>query len=540
MVSNASSRGLSRRALLKGLTAAGIGIGLSRGLERPPVAADAAPAPGVPRRGGSMNIGIEEDLTSIDPYKLNGNGDLLIQGLMSQPLVAGNAEDKIEPVLAETYRSESGGKTWIFNLRKGVKFHNGREMTGDDVKWSFDRIRDRKNGAVLSSIFNIIDLRTTVVDRYTVRTDIATGFGAFLSNLAQSTRAAILAHESVDASGTVTKPIGTGPFQFVDWKPGVQFSAKRHDGYWQTGADGKPLPYIDALTVKVVSDPSARLNALLAGGLDFITQPPVAAARNWIDAKPPEGIEFRRWFYNYSDYLSLNTRRPPFNDVRVRQAVQATIDRRALNDAVYFGLGQVHNQPFKTSSFWYENIPIAPVDLTKAKSLMQQAGFGRGVDVTLAVWSPVNDACAEVYQAQLAQIGMRVKLDKHDPGSFFALLPTYNWGMATLEIGTLFHPDRPYGYLSKDNVGHPYVGGYDDPRVETLLAQGRDELDPARAKAIYRQVVTDFMAVGTPEYHVNLPLIDAYHGYVQGFDAYGRDLVAINGQMGLHKAWLAK
>jgi len=532
-------RGLSRRAFLRSVAGAGIGVGLVRGVGGRIATASAAAA-AVPKRGGSMTIGIEEDLTSIDPYKLNGNGDLLIQGLMSQPLVAGDAADKIEPVLAESYRQENGGKTWIFNLRKGVTFHNGREMTADDVKWSFDRVLNRQNGAILSSVFNIINLQTTTVDRYTVRCDLSSGYGAFLSNLAQTTRAAVLARESVDASGTLTRPIGTGPFQFVSWQPGVQFSAKRHDRYWQTGADGKALPYIDALTIKIVLDPSARLNALLAGELDFITQPPVAAVRNWFDSKPPDGIQFHRWFYNYSDYLSLNTHRPPFNDVRVRQAVQATIDRNAINDAVYFGLGQVHNQPFKTSSYWYQNIPIPPVDLAKAKGLLQQAGLGGGVDVTLVVWSPVNDARAEVYQAQLSQIGMRVKLDKHDPGSFFAVLPTYQWDMATLEIGTLFHPDRPYGYLSKDNAGHPYVGGYDDPRIETLLAQGRDELDPAKAKTIYRQVIVDFMAVGTPEYHVNLPLVDASRDYVQGFNAYGRDLVAINAQMGLHKTWLAK
>ena len=531
---------LSRREFLRRAAATGAGAGVLRAVGVRNWIASATAAPPPPKRGGTLTVGIEEDLTSIDPHRVNGNGDLLIQGLMGQPLVAGNAQDKIEPVLAESFRSEDGGKAWIFTLRKGIRFHNGREMTADDVKWSFDRILDKKVGAILTTIFTTINVKTTPIDKYTVRVEITSGFGSFLSNLAQSTRAAILARESVDADGKVTKPIGTGPFQFVDWKPGLEFRAKRHDGYWQMGADGKPLPYIDAITVKIVTDPSARLNGLLAGELDFVTQPPESASRNWISTKPPAGIGLKRWFYNYSDYLSLNTHRAPFNDLRVRQAVANTIDRKALNDAVYFGLGEVHNEPFKRSSFWYQNIPIPPVDLAKAKQLMQEAGLGRGVDVTLAVWSPVNDQRAEVYQAQLAQIGMRVKLDKHEPASFFPLLPKYEWDMATLEIGTLFHPDRPYTYLSKESIGHPYVGGYDDPEVEKLLARGRNEPDPAKAKAIYRQVVQRFMPNGTPLYHVNLPLIDAFHDYVQGFDAYGRDLVAINAQMGLHKAWIAR
>src|SRR5262249_52433585 len=86
-----------------------------------------APAAGRPKRGGSMTLTIHEYLSSNDPYKSNGTGDILVHGLISQPLIAGNAKDEIEPVLAESFRSEDGGKTWIFNLRKGVKFHNGRE-----------------------------------------------------------------------------------------------------------------------------------------------------------------------------------------------------------------------------------------------------------------------------------------------------------------------------------------------------------------------------------------------------------------------------
>jgi peptide/nickel transport system substrate-binding protein len=521
------------------MATAGVGAGLFRAIG-PHTSTASAAAAAIPKRGGTLTVGIEEDLTSIDPHRLNGVGDLLIQGLLAQPLVAGNAEDKIEPVLAESFRSESGGKVWIFNLRKGVRFHNGREMTADDVKWSFDRILDKKVGAILTSVFSTINVKTTPIDKYTVRVDITSGFGSFLSNLAQSTRAAVLARESVDADGKVTRPIGTGPFQFVDWRPGVEFRVKRHDAYWQMGADGKPLPYIDAMTLKIVTDPSARLNGLLAGELEFVTQPSLSAARTWLSTKPPAGIGLRRWFYNYSDYLSLNAHRAPFNDVRVRQAVANTIDRKALNDAVYFGLGEVHNEPFKRSSFWYQNIPIPPVDLAKAKRLMAEAGLGRGVDVTLLVWSPLNDQRAEVYRAQLAQIGIRAKLDKHDPGSFIPLLPKYEWDLATLIIGTIFHPDRPYTYFSRESIAHPYVGGYDDLEVEKLLVQGRDEPDPAKVKAIYGQVVRKFMAIGTPQYHVNVPLVDAFRDYVQGFDGYGRDLVAINGQMGLHKAWISK
>ncbi len=505
-----------------------------------PAAKPAAPA-GAPKRGGMLTLAIHEDLTSIDPHKLQGVGDILIQGLMAQPLVTGNAKDEIEPVLAESYKTDDGGKTWTFKLRQGVKFHNGKEMTADEVKWSIDRVVNKDVGAILYTVFTPINLKATVVDKYTVKMEISGGYGSFLSNLAQSTRAAILHPDSAGADGQVTVPIGTGPFMYVDRQPGVDFKAKRHEGYWQKAPDGQALPYIDALTIKIAADASTRLNGLRSGELEFITNPPLSEVQKWVDTKPPDGLGFKKWFYNYSDYLGLNSRRKPFDDVRLRQAVRYTLDRDALNQGMYFGLGEVHNQPFKTTSSWYLDVPTVKRDLAKARQLMQDAGVAGGVDATMLVWSPLQDKLAEVSQAQLAEVGIRMKLDKRDPANFLKELPSYNWDIATLVIGTIFHPDRPYSYLDRTHLSHPNVGGYDSPEIEQLLQQGRNEPDMAKAKAIYKTIVEKGIEeVGTPLYTTNLPVVDAWRDYVQGFDAFGYDLVSINAEMGLHKTWIAK
>jgi peptide/nickel transport system substrate-binding protein len=505
-----------------------------------PAAKPAAPS-GTPKRGGMLTLAIHEDLTSMDPHKLQGVGDILIQGLMAQPLVTGNAKDEIEPVLAESYKTDDGGKTWTFNLRQGVKFHNGKEMTAEEVKWSLDRVLNKDVGAILYTVLTPINLKTTVVDKYTVKMEISGGYGSFLSNLAQSTRAAILHPDSAGADGQVTVPIGTGPFQYVDRQPGVEFKAKRHESYWQKAADGQLLPYIDALTIKIAADASTRLNGLRSGEVEFITNPPLNEVQKWVDTKPPDGLGFKKWFYNYSDYLGLNSRRKPFDDVRLRQAVRYTLDRDALNQGMYFGLGEVHNQPFKTTSSWYLDVPTVKRDLAKAKQLMQDAGVGGGVDATMLVWSPLQDKLAEVSQAQLSEVGIRMKLDKRDPANFLKELPSYNWDIATLVIGTIFHPDRPYSYLDRTHLSHPNVGGYDNPEIENLLQQGRNEPDMAKAKAIYKTIVEKGIEeVGTPLYTTNLPVVDAWRDYVQGFDAFGYDLVSINAEMGLHKTWIAK
>jgi peptide/nickel transport system substrate-binding protein len=558
---------MTRRRLLAGVAGLGAAVGLLEVLgctpttpaavptSAPPTAAPAAKAAaptsapaakpaaptGAPKRGGSLTLAIHEDLTSIDPHKLQGVGDILIQGLMIQPLVTGNAKDEIEPVLAESFKTDDGGKTWTFKLRQGVKFHNGKELTAEDVKWSIDRLLNKDVAAILYTVFTPINLKTTVVDKYTVKMEISGGYGAFLSNLSQSTRAGIMHPDSVGADGQVTVPIGTGPYQYVDRQPGVDFKAKRHEAYWQMAPDGQPLPYIDSLTIKIAADASTRLNGLRSGELEFITNPPLNEVQKWVESKPPDGMGFKKWFYNYSDYLGLNSRRKPFDDVRLRQAVRYTLDREALNKGMYFGLGEVHNQPFKTTSSWYLDVPTVKRDVAKAKQLLQDAGAASGVDATMLVWSPLQDKLAEVSQAQLSEIGFRVKLDKRDPANFLKELPSYNWDIATLVIGTIFHPDRPYSYLDHTHLSHPNVGGYDNPEIEKLLQQGRDEPDMAKAKAIYKTIVEKGIEeVGTPLYTTNLPVVDAWRDYVQGFDAFGYDLVSINAEMGLHKTWIAK
>ena len=159
----------------------------------------------------------------------------------------------------------------------------------------------------------------------------------------------------------------------------------------------------------------------------------------------------------------------------------------------------------------------------------------------MLVWSPLQDKLAEVSQAQLSEVGFRIKLDKRDPANFLKELPSYNWDISTLVIGTIFHPDRPYSYLDRTHLSHPNVGGYDSPETEQLLQQGRNEPDMAKAKAIYKTIVEKGIEeVGTPLYTTNLPVVDAWRDYVQGFDAFGYDLVSINAEMGLHKTWIAK
>lgn len=503
----------------------------------------ASPAGGTPKRGGTITAATDQDLGTTDPHKTSTGADPYIwAGMVTEGLVGADAKDNLVPVLAETVKSENGGKTWTFTLRKGIKFHNGREMTADDVKWTFDRIADPKSGALLSATFRQMGFKTTVVDPYTVRVDITTGIGTFLSVLATTSRAAILAKESASPDGTIAKPIGTGPFEFVGWKPGSTIDVKAATGYWRKGADDKPLPYLDKVTATIVPDATTRVAALTAGQVDLITAPPDVSARNWLAGKPPTGVNLIRVPTDAIYYFSLNTRRAPFNNVKARLAVAAILDRKAINDAVYFGAGTPVDQPFKPTSQWYVKDPLPTPDLAKAKQLMQEAGLASGVDITLLTWIPTHEQSALVLQSQLAQIGIRAKLDKRQAADFLKQAAAFEFDIATLQIGSIYHPDRPYGYLASNHPSHAYVGGYDDPALDALLAKARDEADVAKAQALYKEVYETYVkGVGTPIYTLQPPLFEADRDYVKDYSTVlAGTWVASDGSVGLQKTWLAK
>jgi peptide/nickel transport system substrate-binding protein len=540
---------ITRRRFVEGVGCLGAAVALAACAPAASPAASSAPAAsatgagGTPKRGGTITAATDQDLGTTDPHKTSTGADPYIwAGMVTEGLVGANANDDLVPVLAESFKSENGGKTWVFTLRKGIKFHNGREMTAEDVKWTFDRIADPKSGALLSSTFRQMGLQTTVVDKYTVKVDITAGVGPFLSVLATTSRAAILARESLAADGTIAKPIATGPFEFVNWTPGSAIDVKGAANYWRTGTDGKPLPYLDTVTAKIVPDATTRVNALTAGQVDLITAPPEVNAKNWLANKPPAGVALVRLPTDAVYYFSLNTRRAPFNNLKARLAVASILDRDAINDAVYFGAGTTVDQPFKRTSRWYVKDSLPKPDLAKAKQLMQEAGLGGGVDITLLTWIPTHEKSAEVLQSQLAQIGIRAKLDKRQAADFLKQAAAYEFDVATLQIGSIYHPDRPYGYLASDHPSHAYVGGYDDPAINALLAKARDEADATKAAALYKEVYETYVkGVGTPLYTLQPPLFEADRDYVKDYSAVlAGTWVASDGSVGLQKAWLAK
>ncbi|MBI5300532.1 MAG: hypothetical protein HY868_00230 [Chloroflexi bacterium] len=492
------------------------------------------PAAGTPKSGGTLTFAMREDVTSMDPLKAIQYGDIRLNILVAQPLVAPDRAGKFVGVLAEKWDASADGKTWTFALRKGVKFHNGQELTADDVKFIFDRILDEKAGAALRSTLNGIGLKTEVVDKSTVKFTITSGSGPFLSYLALLNRAAIIHKSSYNADGTVSKIIGTGPFMMDTSKPGDTYTLKKFPDYWKKGE-----PLLDGVVLKVITDPNVRLNAIRTGEVDMTEELPIADVKKLVE-KQDANFTTKVYYINSGERFVLNTKREPFSNKNARLAVQAVFDRALYNDAIFFGLGQVHNQPFMKDNLWYLDVPMPKVDLAKAKEYFAASKLAQGTKIKVMLMASQKDR-TELLQAMLGQIGFTVEFDMVDSAAWNKKGPAYDYDILIGTMTGIFDPDRPYGYLEKASGGNWLVGGYDTPQMADLLAKGRAETDIEKRKALYKQVVQLVQDDAATIYVAGLPWSEAWRNTVKGYQpGTSPALMMMDASDGLNVTWLDK
>ncbi|MEJ5199500.1 MAG: ABC transporter substrate-binding protein, partial [Anaerolineae bacterium] len=461
-------------------------------------------------------------------------GDIRLNILVAQQLVAPDRSGKFVGVLAEKWDTSPDGKTWTFYLRKGVKFHNGQELTADDVKWIFDRILDEKAGAAMRSTYAGIKLQTAVVDKYTVKFTIEKGMGPFLSYLALLNRSAIIHKDSYDAEGKVTKIIGTGPFMMDTSKPGDSYTLKKFPDYWKKGE-----PLLDGVVLKVITDPMARLNAIRTGEIDMTEELPIAEVKK-LKEKPDPNFTVAVYYINSGERLVMNTTRPPFNNKDARLAVQYAFDREQYNQAIFFGLGQVHNQPFVPGNIWYLDVPMVKPDLNKAKEAFKASGLPQGTKVTMLLMANQKDR-TEVIQAMLGQVGFQVEFDVVDSAAWNSKGRAYDYDLLLGTMTGIFDPDRPYGYLTKASSANWLVGGYDSPKMNELLNAGISETDVAKRQAIYKQVVQLVQEDAATIYVLGLPWVEAWRNTVKGYQpGTSPALMMMDASDGLNVTWLDK
>jgi len=335
---------------------------------KPAAPAQAAAAPGKP--GGELRIALESEVVTLDPPMATDVYSGYVYSQIHETLFQVDHDMKIVPYLAEKL-DQPDDKTYVITLRKGVKFHNGEELTADDVKYTYARIMDPATKSPRAS--NLTDAiesadKIEATDKYTVKITVKSPFAPFLERLTYGALN-ILNKKAVEAAGTdyAHKPVGTGPFKYVEWKTGEYVKVARNDDYWGDKAK------LDQITFRPIPDANTRMAELDSGGVDYMMSiPPEEIDRYKKDSKLNVQIVDA---INVS-YLAYNTQKSPMTDANLRRAINYSINRQELVDTIYAGLGTVALSPLNESNWAYNpNVEPYKYDPTKAKELLKQSGY---------------------------------------------------------------------------------------------------------------------------------------------------------------------
>ncbi|HPL28737.1 MAG TPA: ABC transporter substrate-binding protein [Anaerolineae bacterium] len=435
---------------------------------------------GSPQRGGALTVAIAADPDGLDPHKTVAAATFQITRNIYDTLVQADDKGRIVPDLALSWEPSADGLTWTFTLREGVKFHNGRTMTADDVKYSFERLLAPETASPRAKDFAVVQ-SVAAPDAKTVVFTLKAPSAPFLSNLAYGW-AAIVPQEA--AATLRDQPVGTGPFKVVQWVKDSHVALERFDDYFVPG-----VPYLDTATFRVITDPSSRMAALRAGEVDVIPELPVqevAAVRQEADLKIIE-VPF-----NGIQYIAVNNAQPPFDNVKVRQALNHAVDKQAVIDAAQFGIGvPIGSHMPPVTEYYVDLAGRYPYNPEKAKQLLAEAGYPNGLETTMILPQPYDFHIrnGQVVADQLAKVGIKVKLETMEWGTW--LKQVYNGRQFALTaIGATGRLD-PAPFLSAYvSTSAENMRNYANTQFDELAAQGAVEADAARRREIYAQMQT--------------------------------------------------
>jgi peptide/nickel transport system substrate-binding protein len=291
--------------------------------------------------------------------------------------------------------------------------------------------------------------------------------------------------------------------------------------------------------LRVITDPVVRLNALRTGEVDMAEELPMADVKRLVD-NPDPNFTVQVYYINSGERLVMNHTRAPFDNLNARLALQSAFDREQYNEAIFFGLGQVHNQPFTPDNVWRLDVPMVMPDLTQAQEYFEASGLPQGTPVTFLLMANQRDK-GEVIQALLGQVGFNVEFDIVDSAAWNSKGQALDYDLLLGTMTGIFDPDRPYGYLTAASGGNWLVGGYDSPQMNDLLAQGKAEVDVAQRQAIYTQVVQLVQDDAATIYVLGLPWVEAWQNYVKDYQpGTSPALMMMDASDGLNKTWLDK
>lgn len=503
---------ISRRTFLTTTSAALVGTTLG-GLTPHGTA-----APRHPQRGGTLQYGSSIEIAGLDAHRHNQNHRGHATAAIYNGLTDIDQRGNLVPSLAESWEPNQDLTAWVFKLRKGVLFHNGREVDAEAIKLNLLRIQNPAIGMdfIRGGLENVASVE--VLDKYTVRihTNVP---DATLPVSIMRYPIVLMAPDAFETAAE--RPIGTGPFKFVSWTRWSETRLVRFENYWETDAEGHQLPYLDEIVAKPKREDSARLTALRTGQVQLIDDMAQADAARF----PKEhGAQYTIWpWHSGGNYIVFNWRRGVFQDKRLRTAAAHAIDREALHQVVYYGQGEILDQCFPRRDPWYlEGVRALEYDPNRAKALLREA---RAVGTAFKIIANANIAIAretvQVIQAAWEAVGLKGSLEFLDTAP---LIAAWREGDFDASLGGYTYRYDPNDFYARNlhsqSEWNKSNSGWHNARYDQLVEETKRTLDQARRKELYTEA-QNIINVELPHFHLHdvvrtTAAVKALRGYQPG------------------------
>lgn len=447
---------------------------------------------GVPQ-GGTIVLMGHQEVSGLSPDNTGPDVEWVMVANIHNALVELNERLELEPVLAESYEVADDGLTYTFKLRKGVKFHDGTELTAKDVKYTYDFYRDEANGAtIIGDFFGVDSVETP--DDYTVVVNMSEVNAAFLNNGATTFIVQSEYHKEVGEDTYKTAPIGTGAFKLKEWRPAEYTELEAFDDHF------RGQPNIDFLREDIVPEPSVRTIALETGEAHSAVWP-LLVEDNLRLAQDPNFITYRTSWSSIK-HFPLNNSHPVLSDKVVRQAMMYALDRPQIIDDIWSGAAVVaHSNLSPKYEFYYNpDLKQYEYDPAKAMEMLEEAGWvdedGDGVrekdgtDLAFTVSVITGDQArrpiAEVAQQYLAEVGIKIEIEEAPVASILEGLTECNLdaGLFNWTYGDL-DPD-PFSTLHSE--GGNNFACFRNEKMDELIEQGIQIVDPEKRQPIYYEI----------------------------------------------------
>jgi peptide/nickel transport system substrate-binding protein len=432
----------------------------------------------------TITIGMVLEPPNLDPTAGAAAAiDEVVYANIFEGLTRFGPDGAVRPALASSWDVEDGAKTYVFHLHEGVTFHDGTSFDAGDVKFSLDRARAEDSANAQKALFAGIE-SVEAVDPLTVKVTLKAPDGNFPFNMAWGD-AVIVAPES--AGTEATKPVGTGPFRFVEWVQGDHVTIERNPDYW-----GEPVALARA-TFRFISDPTAAFAAMMAGDVDAFPNYPAPETVSQLAADPRFRVIVGTT--EGETILAMNNRKPPLDNVKVREAIAHAINRQEIIDGAMFGYGTPIGTHFAPHNPDYVDLTaLSAYDPEKSKALLAEAGVG-DLKLRLALPPPTYARRGgEIIAAQLAAVGIKAEISNLEWAQWLEqVFKGHDFDLTIVshtepaDINIYARPDYYFGY------GKPEFAALMDRLSTTTDAAGRSAILKEAQEMIAKDYVNAYL-----------------------------------------------